>query len=140
MRVWCGDYDTDEWVIGLQFEPMVITIVVFLGLLLYYRYQMGNTVTGLQAKLKKCEDDCKKKIADNDAAWQKELDECEKSKGPLAKGARKEILIILDAKLREIQDSHRSTMITDNYNRIMWIAEGVRQSRDAVENSINSLP
>lgn len=139
MRVWCGDFETDEWVVGCQIDYLLIAILILLVAFAYYKIKMNNTMNDLRTKLKKCEDDCKKKLTDAEEDCKKKIAACEGQKPGIVKGAKKEVLVVLDAKLREIQDTHRSTMISDNYNRIMWIAEGVRQARDAVENSINSI-
>lgn len=51
----------------------------------------------------------------------------------MKRDTKRDVLAALDGKLRELQDGHRATMLSDTHNRIMWIAEGVRQARDAVE-------
>jgi hypothetical protein len=136
MKFWCGDYDTEEWVIGSPIEVVLLVALVFIVMVWYHNNQMAKAAAAYR-----------KKLSDTEAEWKKKLDACVKGRSDdqskcntnVAQAAEKnwkEALEALDSKLRELQDGHRATMISDNYNRIMWIAEGVRQARDAVENTM----
>lgn len=147
MRFWCGDFETDDWVVGVPVENfaywVAVAIVVSLLGYWYYSYQEAERLR-LDAEKKKKEAEEKKKKTDEEEKKKKEEDEKKKKaedalkneKSNIAETNWKEALETLDGKLRELQDGHRSVMISDNYNRIMWIAEGVRQARDALENTM----
>lgn len=151
MRIWCGDYETDEWVLALPVDTLLTIILALSGAFLTWRIwefyrKKAAAEAAADAKKKKEAEDAKDKLAkEKDAAEkaaQKLKDDAAAAKAKtdaadkIAKDlidAKAAILKMVDAKLKELQDGHRSTMISDNYNRISWIAEGVRQARDAVE-------
>lgn len=151
MRFWCGDYETDEWVLAVPVEILFTVIMALVGAFIawrvweYFRKKWAKEAAD-DAKKKKEDEEAKAKLtkekeeAEKQAQKTKDEQAAAKAKADKEKqiaddliAAKNSILKMVDAKLRELQDGHRSTMISDNYNRISWIAEGVRQARDAVE-------
>jgi cytoskeletal protein RodZ len=150
MKFWCGDYTEDEWVIGLPWENLVFWVVVaaVFGVIWWKVtafFEADKAKREAEAKAKATEEknkadakaaDEKKKAEEKAAEDKKKAEETiKKDKEELAASTKKNILATLDAKLRELQDAHRSVMISDQHNRIVWIAEGIRQARDAIENT-----